>query len=105
MRLTATGPHQAMPRKPQATRPRPDQAMPHKTPGEKAQAAPSGAAQTAGDKAQAAPDDAARPPGPPRSSAGSRRGDQLNSISFSRTATMTASILEWICSFSRMLRT
>src|SRR5262249_46608473 len=30
---------------------------------------------------------------------------QLNSISFSRTATMTASILEWICSFSRMLRT
>ena len=30
---------------------------------------------------------------------------QLNSMSFSRTAIMTASIREWICSFSRMLRT
>jgi uncharacterized protein len=34
-----------------------------------------------------------------------QRTRQLNSISFSRTAIITASIREWICSFSRMLRT
>src|SRR6266536_2016158 len=51
----------------------------------------------------------AGPPGAPgcQAAAGSSSAglDQLSSISFSRTATITASIREWICSFSRMFLT